>query len=211
MSLFVKKILTFLVGSALGVALFFGAYRGVPTLLAEPDPGANSGGSGAATDGSGTVVTAPVTASDKKCTTDFPPFFEQEKTKFIAFMNDHFKNAAPNSELLQVGLDRLKQFRATLLAKQNSFLVQLNSQTTAVDEIAYCNQLVTTDMNIAEQVFESYVNDTTYSKRSTVLAQKMSAINGKLRGLNDLLGQLDGYFTSFSNKLPAFTTQCLKK
>ena len=209
MSLFVKKILTFLVGSALGVALFFGAYRGVPTLLAEQDQKTGVG-TGASGSGSGTVA-APVTASEKKCTTDFPPFFEQEKTKFIAFMNDHFKNAAPNSELLQVGLDRLKQFRATLLAKQNSFLVQLKSQTTAVDEIAYCNQLVNTDLNIAEQVFESYVNDTTYSKRSTVLAQKMSAINGKLRGLNDLLGQLDGYFTSFSNKLPAFTTQCLKK
>lgn len=206
MSLFLKKIMTFLVGSSLGVALFFGAYQGIPTLLAEPmAPQVPAPASDPA------PVSAPTTASDKKCTTEFPPFFEQEKNKFITFMNDHFKNAAPNSELLPVGLDRLRQFRGTLLAKRNSFLVKLASQTTAVDEIAYCNQLVDKDLEVAEQIFESYVQDTTYSKRSTALAEKMAGINGKLKGLNDLLGQLDGYFTAFSKKLPAFTTQCLKK
>lgn len=206
MSLFLKKIITFLVGSSLGVALFFGAYQGIPTLLAQPTaPQVPAPVSDPA------PVSTPVTASDKKCTTDFPPFFEQEKAKFITFMNAHFKNAAPNSELLPVGLDRLRQFRAALLAKKQSFLVQLNSQTTAVDEIAYCNQLVDAHLDTAEQIFETYIQDTAYSKRSTALAQKMSGINGKLKGLNDLLGQLDGFFTAFSNKLPAFTTQCLKK
>ena len=197
-------------GSTLGVAMFFGAYRGVPMIFAlEGTPAA--GLEGAAPGDGDTDATAPTTAVDQKCTTELPPFFEQEKKKLITFMNAHFKNGAPNSSLLPVAMDRLKDYRAGLIEKRASFLTQAGLQADALEEISYCNDRLEEQMTIADEVFRAYVQDTAYSKRSTALSEKLRSINGKLKNLNDLLGQFDGYFTAFSDKLPKFTEKCIQK
>lgn len=197
-------------GSILGVAMFFGAYRGVPMLLAQEGSTAPEAVSGSAS-GEDAPATAPVSDLDKKCTTELPPFFEQEKKKLVTFMNTHFKNGAPNSDLLPVAMQYLKKYRGELIAKRVSFLAQSGLQTDALQEIAFCNDKLEEQLAIADEVFRTYVQDTAYSKRSTALSEKLRSINGKLKNLNDLLGQFDGYFTAFSDKLPKFTEKCIQK
>lgn len=198
-------------GLILGVAMFFGAYRGVPMLLAQEGSTAPEAVSGSGIGGEDAPVTAPVSDLDKKCTTELPPFFEQEKKKLVTFMNTHFKNAAPNSSLLPVALDHLQNYRNELTRKRASFLTLAGLQADALQEIAYCNDLLKEQLAIADEVFRTYVQDTAYSKRSTALSDKLRSINGKLKNLNDLLGQFDGYFTAFSDKLPKFTEKCVQQ
>ncbi len=198
-------------GSILGVAMFLGSYRGVPMLLAQEGSTAPQAISGSGTGIEDKPATAPTTDIDKRCTTELPPFFEQEKKKLITFMNTHFKNGAPNSDLLPVAMDHLQNYRNELIRKRASYLTLAGLQADALQEIAFCNDKLEEQLAIADEVFRTYVQDTAYSKRSTALSEKLRSINGKLKNLNDLLGQFDGYFTAFSDKLPKFTEKCIQK
>ncbi|MFA7277370.1 MAG: hypothetical protein WC101_00070 [Candidatus Gracilibacteria bacterium] len=205
-----KKTTSLLVGSSVGVAIFFGAYSGIPVLFAAPDTGSGGAVIDPGTGGSTPDPIAPQNDTDKKCSDAFLPYAQAEQQKFITFMNTHFKNAAPNSELLPVGLDGLKSFRNKMITKRNGFK-PANTQVGQVDEMAYCDKLLEQQLSIASAVFEQYVSDTTYSKQSTALSAKLANINGKLRSFGTLLSQLDGYFTTFGNKLSSFTQSCIKK
>lgn len=219
MHLFLKKLFVFIAGSSLGVLLFFGAYHGVPVLFAAPQQSEGGFSSNALIalngDGSGEPGAGPASAdalATASCSKSFPAFADQERTKFIEFMNAHFKNNAPNSYLLPVAMDKLKDYKAMLRKKANSFYTDVSkSQSDVLDELNACGKLLQTQMDIADGVFQSHVQDTAYSKRSTALAEKLRSINGKLKSLNDLFGELDGYFTSFSNKLPGYTQACITK
>ncbi len=205
-----KKTTSFLVGSSVGVAIFFGAYSGVPILFAAPDTGTPNAIIIPGTEGSASSPTAPQNDADKKCSEAFLPYAQSEQKNFVAFMNTHFKNAAPNSELLPVGLDGLKSFRNKMIMKRNSYK-PANTQVGQVDEMAYCDRLLEQQLSTASAVFEQFVSDTSYSKQSTALSTKLASINGKLRSFGTLLSQLDGYFTTFGNKLSSFTQSCIKK
>lgn len=217
MPLSFKKLISFFTGSLLGVMLFFGAYMGVPTLLAVEDQGA--GGETAAKKetgagpnaGAGTGTNTGTKISEARCTTELPIFLAKEKKSFLAFMNAHFKNPAPNSELLPVALDRLKDYQTGLTMKLDSYRTLAASQSSAIATIDQCRRAVEQDQATAQQVFLDFVQQTTYSKRSTALTEKLGSINGRLKSLNDILAQLDGYFTAFSDKLPGFIPTCLKE
>ncbi len=214
MHLHFKKLISFFTGSLLGVTLFFGAYVGVPTLLAVEDAGTGtispSEKQGTGTS-SGAALGAGTETGSAQCTTDLPPFLAAEKKSFLAFMNAHFKNPAPNSELLPVALDRLKDYKTGLTIKLDSYRTLAATQSAAITTIDQCRRLVEQDQATAQQVFLDFVQQTTYSKRSTALTEKLGSINGRLKSLNDILAQLDGYFTAFSDKLPGFVQTCPKE
>lgn len=206
----IRRLFTFLAGSSVGVMLFLATYRGIPILIAATDPGSETSISTENQLDSAGPVEKPISAADTKCSADFPAFADAQRKDFTNFMTAHFKNQSPNSELLPVALSKMKDYRATLLKKRDSYATQqyLGDQ---VAELSYCSQLVDQQLSIAEQVFESYVQQTAYSKQSTALSLKLSGMNGKLRTLNALLAQLDAYFVTFENKLPGFAKACLKK
>lgn len=202
MSQRIRHYSTYLIGTLLGVAMFAAVSTGVPMIFAQESPASPS---------VTTAITAPVNDIDRNCVAAMPAIFSAEQKKFVDFMNDHFKNAAPNSTLLQTGLDRLATYRTTLIAARNSFPLASIYQSDAAAESYYCNVRVNEQIKIAEETFQSFVQETAFAKKSTALTEKLAGINGKLRVLNDLLVQLDGFFVSFDSALPGFTQKCIKK
>lgn len=201
MSQRIRHYSMYITGSLIGVAMFVAISTGVPMIFAQVSPNIP------------TVVgpTAPINTVDQSCVDAMPAIFTSEQKKFIDFMNDHFKNAAPSSELLQAGLARLNNYRSTLIAARNSFPLTSVYQSDASNESAFCDQKVRDQILIAEKTFQSFVEETAFAKKSTALTEKISGINGKLRTLNELLIQLDGYFYAFDKALPGFTQKCVKK
>lgn len=188
-------------GSLIGVAMFVAVSIGVPMIFAQGAPPAG----GAVPD------PAPVSAADQNCVNAMPAIFAEEQKKFVQFMNDHFKNQSVNSALLQTGLDRLNNYRSALITARNKYALTSVYQSDAAAESTHCGQKVLDQIKIAEETFQTFVQETAYAKRSTAISEKLSGINGKLRVLHDLLVQLDGYFASFNSALPGFTQRCIKK
>ncbi len=201
MSQRIRHYSMYIFGSLVGVAMFVAVSTGVPMIFAQVNPAS-------APD---VIPSAPTSSADQSCRDAMPPIFAAEQKKFIDFMNNHFKNATPNSALLQTGLDRLNNYRSTLITARNSFALTSTYQSEASGELSNCNNDVNTQILIAEKTFQSYVEETSFSKKSTALTEKLSGINGKLRTLNELLIQLSGYFASFDSALPGFTQKCIKK
>ncbi len=201
MSQRVRHYSAYIFGSLIGVAMFVAVSTGVPMIFAQVSP----------VSAPDAIVSTPISAADQSCRDAMPPIFAAEQKKFVDFMNNHFKNAAPTSTLLQTGLDRLQNYRSTLITARNSFALTSVYQSAASGESSLCDNDVNAQILIAEQTFQSYVEETAFSKKSTALTEKLSGINGKLRTLNELLIQLNGYFASFDSALPGFTQKCIKK
>lgn len=202
MSQHIRHYSMYIIGSLVGIAMFVATSVGVPMIFAQVSNTAPS---------SITAPTSPINTVDQSCVDAMPAIFTSEQKKFIDFMNDHFKNAAPNSSLLQTGLDRLNNYRSTLITARNSFALTSKYQSDASSESSFCDQKVRDQILIAEKTFQSFVEETAFAKKSTALTEKLSGINGKLRTLNELLIQLDGYFYAFDKALPGFTQKCVKK
>lgn len=199
------SFLRFSLGSLTGVVLFFLFYSGVPAIFAaDPPPGAPL-------IDTPPPVTEPTGPIDKACSAELPPRMVTERAAFMQFMNQHFKNEAPSSQLLEDATLRLDNFRAKLYGMRGQYIVQAKLQEGAVSEIAHCDGLINQEISTAEEVLRSYVMKMVSVKRSTALAEKLGSINGRLRKLNDLLAQFSGYFSSFDHKFSGFTQQCLKK
>lgn len=192
-------------GSLIGVAVFAAVSIGVPMILAQGAPPAGGAVPAPASD------PASLSEVEKNCVNAMPAIFAEEQKKFVQFMNDHFKNQAVNSALLQTGLDRLNNYRSALITARNKFTLTSVYQSAAASESSFCTQKVNDQIKIAEETFQTFVQETAYAKKSTALSEKLSGINGKLRTLNDLLVSLDGYFASFESALPGFTQKCIKK
>ena len=196
----------FAAGSLLGAALFLAVSTGVPLLFAQD---------GATPAPTNTQTPAPTlspatVAADQKCTQAMPALFDAEQKKFTDFMDSHFKNADPNSTLLQTGLDELSNYTARLTKIRDSFLITSPDQLGALDELIGCNKMLNNQILTAQQTFQSFVQQTAYTKKATAITEKLAAINGKLRTLNELLVAFNNYFSSFKNALPGFTKDCLK-
>lgn len=188
-------------GSLIGVAMFAAVSVGVPMIFAQGAPPA----------GGADPVPVPLSAADQNCIAAMPAIFAEEQKKFVQFMNDHFKNQSVNSALLQTGLDRLDNYRSALITARNKFTLSSVYQSEASGESSFCDQKVRDQIKIAEETFQTFVQETAYAKKSTALTEKLAGINGKLRVLHDLLATLDGYFASFDSALPGFTQKCIKK
>lgn len=202
MSQRIRHYSMYILGSFLGVAMFVAVSTGVPMIFAQISTSTPAGT---------TPISAPANAQDASCVTTMVPILEAEQKKFVIFMNDHFKNAAPNSALMQTGLDRLNNYRSTLISARNAIPLTSAYQPGAVDELSFCATQVNNQILLAEKTFQSFAEETAFAKKSTALTEKLAGINGKLRPLNDLLIQLDGYFVSFDKSLPGFTQKCVKK
>jgi hypothetical protein len=197
------KIATFASGMLLGVAVFFAVSGGVPMLFAQ-----SQGGGGGGISQQPSEPTAP----DSSCITGLGPIFEKEKTKFINFMNQHFKNAAPNSTLMKTGIAELNNYKRALLDAEKRFSLKSERQADAISETSRCDSAVRQQFAIADSVFQSFVYETSYAKKSTALTEKLHSINGKLATLLSLIEQFDSYFVSFNNRLPGYvSTSCIKK
>lgn len=201
MSQRVRHYSMYFFGSLIGVAMFVAVSIGVPMIFAQGAPPA----------GGADPDPVPLSAADQNCINAMPAIFAEEQKKFVQFMNDHFKNQAVNSALLQTGLDRLKNYRSVLFTARNKYTLASVYQSDAAAESTHCGQAVLNQIKIAEETFQTFVQETAYAKRSTAMAEKIAGINGKLRTLHDLLVQLDGYFASFDSALPGFTQKCVKK
>lgn len=197
----------FATGSLLGVALFVAVSTGVPLLFAQ------DGGTPTAPTNTQTPTPTPspaAIAADQKCTQTMPALFDAEQKKLTNFMDSHFKNADPNSTLLQTGLDELNNYTARLTRIRDSYGIVSPDQLGALDELIQCNTLLTNQILTAQQTFQSFVQQTAYTKKATAITEKLAAINGKLRTLNELLVAFNNYFSSFKSALPGFTKDCLK-
>lgn len=200
-----RSVLRFVSGALAGVTLFFLFYSGVPAIFAADPPKTPPLVDAPA------PVSAPQGPIDESCYAALPPRIATERAAFLQFMNQHFKNHAPSSQLLEDATTRFDNFRAALYGMRAQYLLQAKLQADAVSEIAYCNQLVEQEITTAEAVTRSYVSKMISVKRSTALSEKLGSINGRLRNLNDLLAQFSGYFSSFDHKFSGFTQQCIKK
>ena len=195
----------FATGSLLGAALFLAVSTGVPLLFAQDN------GTATAPTKTQTPTPSPAAiAADQKCTQTMPALFDTEQKKFTNFIDSHFKNADPNSTLLQTGLDELNNYTARLTKIRNSYSIASADQISALDELIECNKMLDTQILTAQQTFQSFVQQTAYTKKATAITEKLAAINGKLRTLNELLVAFNNYFSSFKSALPGFTKDCLK-
>ena len=146
-----------------------------------------------------------------KCVVYIKQFAAKRQIEFGTFINSHFRSAKPTSQLISVAVERYRLYRNEITKEMEEFLSADRTPFEIADkERTACSVAVEEDFTIMKEILRQHILDNAYAKKSTLLVDKYKTINEKLQKLNFSLGQLYGYFGTFSQKLPCFATRCSK-
>lgn len=150
-----------------------------------------------------------------QCVTQFTPFFQGKKDEFAEFINTHFQSELPASDLIPAAVEKYRQFRGQGQARIDEIMKSVVSKggpsaLAANRERAACEKLFQNESLIIKELLRLHIVANAAAKKSTRLLDRYKQLNRKLGQLNSTLAQFYGYFSSLSQRLPCFATQCTK-
>lgn len=137
--------------------------------------------------------------------------FQGHEKQFQLF-SDHFKNEAPNSELVPAALALSRAFDEESLALQDITFYLIRYGKLVPDTSATISDCIQFRTDLYEKTFqpalEEYIKETTTAKKSYQIVQKYKSINSKLAILNDTMAKWSSYMGTFAQKVPALSKSC---
>jgi len=146
------------------------------------------------------------------CNERIKAFAEVNRDEFGKFMNTHFAQTKPTSELINEAMEKYREYRQKLKDKVNSYgrdpttatLKSLNA------DISGCPQALSVEFELLEAMMREHILKNAYAKKSLLLIKKYESINEKLEKLNFSVADMYANFGRFSQKLPCYTEKCTR-
>lgn len=146
------------------------------------------------------------------CQIEMGKFLDTEFKKYLDFMDTNFQNKSSTGSLLDLGFDRYREFRNTVMKEYSKYSPQQSaSQLTEGLEPGACMEVVENKLNDARRTLKNVAAQTSAVKETTALITKYQDINNQLRVLNQSFLAMKSYLTTFSDKLPCYVKKgCTK-
>lgn len=157
------------------------------------------------------------TGSLAECANNLVPVFDIEMLKFLAFMEENFRNKDANSVLMDVAFERYARFKINIQTEFNKISAKTSQEqlerTNTIEFNSYlkCAEISDAYIDLGKTQLLTYIKNNSGQKRTTALVEKYNAINGKMAEMNFSIAELKAYFLRFQNKLPGFVRSCFVK
>lgn len=150
-----------------------------------------------------------------QCVSQFRPFFADKQREFAEFINSHFQSDLPATALIPAAVEKYRQFRAEGEERIDEIIQSYISKgganaQAANSERASCEEVFKNESLIIKDLLRQHMLSNAYAKKTTRLMNKYKEINSQLEKLNFTVAQMYGYFSSLSQRLPCYATQCVK-
>ena len=151
----------------------------------------------------------------QNCKKTLVPLYDVETARFLKFLENSFQNKSSNSSLVNLAIVRYREYKQTLRKYFNKKSpsptgIGLEDYDTQINAYYECNEILDTYLEIAKEQMISHIKATNYQKKTTVLLEKLHAINDQLRELNLSISKMFSFFATFKNKLPGFIDKCVQ-
>ncbi|PIQ77580.1 hypothetical protein COV82_03700 [Candidatus Peregrinibacteria bacterium CG11_big_fil_rev_8_21_14_0_20_46_8] len=136
-------------------------------------------------------------------------FAEGQRNDFGEFMNQHFAQSRPTSDLIGEAMERYRAYRKALQEEVARYGREGGAAfgSTSAD-ISGCPQVLEEEFQLLESIIRQHILQSAYAKKSTLLLKKYQRINEQLETLNFSVAELLGNFGSFAQKVPCYTEKC---
>lgn len=146
-----------------------------------------------------------------QCLARMDDFLKKRISEFGMFINSHFRSDKPTSVLIDIAIERYRQYRMEVAEELNSFTPEKGKAIGTPQAISdACKKLVADHTQIVENELRDHIVKNAYAKKSTRLLDRYKAINDQLSKLNFTIAQTYGYFGTLAQKLPCYATECVK-
>lgn len=135
---------------------------------------------------------------------------KNEREEFAKFMNLHFQQAKPTSDLIPEAIEELRKTRGKLKKVIDDFGRVDTALTVDIltKEREDCTEQLDEEMLLLKEVFRQHTIQNAYAKKTILLVDKFKQINGRLEELNFNVAEMYANFGSFAQKLPCYTEKC---
>jgi len=186
-----KNIVAILIGATIGVLTVF-----TPMLLSAESTDTSSSSS-------------PKSSSD--CRIALKPFIAKEEKSFREFISQTLKNKSDTSNLIEILTERYRVYRMKLLKKLDGLTTSPKEDLSiSLRQALECKGMTDNSLAITEALLRKTVIDNAQAKKTTKLVKKLKDLNDKLGKLQREIGTLKGYNDAFRDKLPCFTSKCVR-
>lgn len=147
---------------------------------------------------------------DINCVTDMKPYIQEKSKEFREYLTQHFQNKSTNSSLLNIALERFKEYKADLNKKLQTYYPQagLPQYSETLESLA-CYQQMNKEIYMMRNLLEKFYLETSSVKTTSTHMSKLKNINEKLDELNRNVSQMYGKWEALKDKFPCYVTNCL--
>lgn len=147
---------------------------------------------------------------DINCAIEMKPFLKEKSAGFREYLTQHFQNKSTNSSLLNLALERFKEYKADLRKELNKYYPQagLPQQTETVESLE-CYRQMKKEITIMRNLLEKFYLETSNIKTTSIHMNKLKSINKKLDELYRNTGSMHGKWEALKDKIPCFVSSCL--
>jgi hypothetical protein len=158
------------------------------------------------------VKTQIEASSILNCEEILAPLFDQESARFFTFLDQHFKNKASTSNLTNTAIARYRLFKSDINELYDLMTEQINGgdYDKVLERNVYCKSLKEIYITEGKNMMYTHIATATREKQAFLMAEKLHAINNKMRTLNMKISELLSSYMSFEKRLQRFVGSCMK-
>ena len=150
------------------------------------------------------------------CYANIVPAYDLEFLEFMKFLEENFQNKSSTSSLSNIAISRFSEFKAKLKSLYQSLSPggtgggESNLSEDALAGYLACDKIKDTYTNLGKEKMIEYIKNNQAQKRTTIMVEKYKSINSELNTLNVKIARMYSYFMTFKEKLPWFTSECIR-
>lgn len=142
--------------------------------------------------------------------------YDLELTAFFLFLEENFLNKSDNTSLTNIAISRYMEFETRIDRIHQSLTpagILPGTDIDSVEEIRMltaCRALRDEYKDLGKEKMVDHIKNSQAKKKTMVLVEKYQSINTRLQEMGMHIARMYGYLSSFRDRLPWFTEDCIQ-